>query len=417
MQNSTNKPTMQNRNQNLSLINAYGDLYFYFRSDHLFRQYILDVGRSLNIRGGFNIVLEHLQKLVSKKVPVPKGEFPISCRFRRIRGTHVQFLNRILGTKLDALEGNVSRLTKRSGRGGIKNPKFPSGEKLMVALSRLAATTLADGHLKPNGTIEYFEPELERIKLVEKTLRVFGDIRANPKLVKRDNVYVCYFPSPLGKALQYYGLIPGNKSILNPKLPSFILEGSLRTLCAFFEDFVPQDGSITSKSKRFELAQSNTLDSGINALEYPDSPELPTTMVDFLKRHGKQEQTCWVLSISKLRRLSARNRLAQDLVKQIETHTSNLIEDSVRVAQRLGVSMESKPCTVRYFNKTGKVTISWVARTGTIDDTIRLGIIAPPNDVKKRHVLKQIMMTKPRLVARTLRNLTKDDIAFDIWWN
>ena len=398
------------------LLDAYQEMYFYFKNQQEFDNYLQQVGNSLGIKKREDII-EHIMRMQPQRKF--RAALLFSPRYLRIKGELLFTLNLLMGKTLRDLEGKISRLTKRSGKGGIRNPKFPEGEQLAIALSRFVATVLADGHLKQNGTVEFHEPELSRIGRVEMNLRNFGDIKLNPKFIPKDNVYVCFFPTPLGLILMKLGVSSGNKSFLNHHVPSFILNGSLKTQWAFFEDFVPQDGSVSSSS--FDLYQSTAIHPGDKTRSYPQAFKVGRNLIQFIMKHGRNTKKCWVLQRTKLVKLKKSTdpideKLARELEKEINRNRNNILDDCVRMARAFGVEMDSKAHTIRYFKKSKKVSVAWVARTIDSYEMVKLGILAPPNDIKKMKIVRDSLRKRSKMVKRAIKELADKGVRVEEWW-
>ncbi|MFQ5834147.1 MAG: hypothetical protein ACE5H4_15695 [Candidatus Thorarchaeota archaeon] len=398
------------------LIDAYGEMYFYLRDEATFEKYIQDVGKALGIRGTRRII-RHLEKLAPQLI-CGKGPH-IQKQYLRVKGEYLYVLNGLSGKSLADLEGQISKLTKRSGKGGIKNPKFPTGIKLEIALARLIATAVSDCHLKPNGTLEYFEPEISRIRLVEENLRVFGDINLNPKLVKRDNVYVSYFPAPIGMMLQHWGMPPGDRTIQNPGLFPWFHYFSWEALCSFFEDLIPQDGSVGNGY--ISWTHSNALHPGDKAHRYDVRPKVGGREIAVIKKHGNKERNCWALSLGKLLEIeesgtSEDSEAATVLLRILYENPNRLIEDGKRTAEKLRIKVAIRPATVRYHRRSGRVSVAWTAHAKGILQTVKMAIIAPPNDMKKRQVLRKLLGCKPKIVKQAKEELADIGVDIEEWW-
>ncbi|MFW9912916.1 MAG: hypothetical protein ACFFEU_10620 [Candidatus Thorarchaeota archaeon] len=395
---------------------AYGQMYFYFPDETAFDDYIQEVGEALGIDDKKEL-LKHLTDLSSGMSSGRHTAF--QPRYNRIKGEFLYMLNHITGKTLSNLEGKISRLTKPSGRGGIKNPRFPSGQKLEIALARLIATAVSDCHLKPNGTLEYSEPELERIKRVEENLRVFGDITLNPKFVERDNYYISYFPAPLGMMLQRWGMPAGDRTIQNPGLFSWIFDFCWKALCSFMEDLIPQDGSVGSNV--ISWSHSHALHPGNKIRRYKTEPLIGNQEIELIKKHGRKEKYCWVLSLAKLRELEESEdpkeaKSASYLLKVLYDNPNKLIEDGKKIAEQLEIKISIDPSNIRYYRRSGRVSIAWTARTKGVLQAMKLAIIAPPNDVKKRTLLRNILRRKSKFVEQALSELRDSGVDIEEWW-
>lgn len=405
--------------EQIRLIDAYKDLYFYFKNKYEFERYIIDVARASKFYGSYKACLAHLRKMASGRIPSGTKVYTINSRYLRIRGDHIKLFNKLLGISLSKLERTISKITKPSGRGGIKNPRFPIGNTLFNSIAGLVATALSDGHLKPNGTIEYAEPNLSRIKKVEQNLHNFGDIKLNPRFVTRDNHYFCYFSTPFGAILSYLGIQSGDKSINNPSIPDFITNGSTQQISAFFAGFVPQDGSVSLNE--VSITQSTSLHPGNKINNYSNAFQLENKLIQLVIKHGEDKTNCKILSRKKLVKLMnigkfPDSKLARELHRRVYQHPSKIVVQSVTMAKRIRVNMEAKPYAIRYFKKTGKVTVAWVVRTTQTYEMLKFAIVAPPNDVVKRKILRDALQKNKGLVNKALKELTNQGIVVVEWW-
>ena len=406
MQNSTNKLTMQNHNQNLSLINAYGDLYFYFRSDHLFRQYILNVGHSQIL------LAEHM-------IPSSSLYTHFNKRTKRIYGKLLHLFNELSGMTLANLEGKISKITGPDGHGGIANPKFPRGKRLIVALARLAATVLSDGSIESNGVVKYGESEIDRINKVMQTLRLFGDINPEPKYVDGQGHYILHFPAVIGKLMMFYGLVSGDKAIQNPGVPLFIMQGSIETRLAYLEELIPQDGSVGRSM--IIWTRANVLKAGNKKDRYNFATDIEEQQVELIKQYGKWQNKCWSLSWGKLVKLAELDKgetanIAKRLKNIVLKNPNRLINDEAVMARSLGINIGSKPYMIRLYPKTGRVSVAWQARTQGIKETIKLGILAPPNDSKNRKLVRELLRNRSDEVEAAIAEIIDNGFDYQRWW-
>jgi len=94
------------------------------------------------------------------------------------------------------------------------------------------------------------------------------------------------------------------------------------------------------------------------------------------------------------------DELKSDLVKSIEsvisTNRCTLIDDEAGLAEKLGVRMRVYPECTTLYEKTGRVSIKWVATTQGIRNAIKLFMIAPPNDIRKNKIVQDWIATRAR---------------------
>ncbi len=399
---------------------AYSSLYYYFRDGKLFEEYINDVERILGLpQENRKELVKTLQEFAPQLFIEPVYDACINYGLKRIRGDFIALMNSISGKNLSNLDGKISKLTKPSGRGGIKNPRFPEGEKFEVALARLTAIAVSDCHLKPNGTLEYAESEISRIKIVERDLQVWGDITLNPKKRDNENLYLSYFPTPLGVMLMHFGIPSGDKSVQNLGLFPAFNGFSVRAKCALMEDLIPQDGTISGK--KVQWTHTNVLDAADKAETYGIRPKVEKREIDFIKNYGKREKQSWVLNYGTLKELrnsksdKIRN-IARFLWKCVHDNPNRLILDQIEVVKSLGIRYQRKPYAIRYHKRTRRVSVAWTAEPVTILESIKLGMIAPPNDVVKKKIVKEIIKNHPKYVEEAISHLGSHEVEVDKWW-
>ena len=403
----------------MRLINAYGTQFFYFDKDELAR-FMAEIKGVLEgtRKGGVYSTIEHLNDLLPQMTSKFSDRSFINKRYNRVRGDSLSLLVDLSGRVLADFEGRISKITGHNGQGGIRNPKFPDGEDLRILVARIIAIVVSDCHLRPNGAIEYFEPEIERIRIVERILKEFGDIELKPVYIERDNVYTSCFPSPIGKALQYWSLSPCDKTVQNAGFDPALIERSWRASGAFMEELIPQDGTV--KSSRMSWTHSHALHPGNKIGKFGVFPIISQEEANLIIEHGEPGKNCRRLSMGKLIELKGKShqiaQIAAELEKKILRNPNNLINDEKRIAENLGVKVVVSPYSIRYHQKTGRVSVSWVARTANIHEAMKLAMVAPPNDVKKRKIMRASLKSKPDEVRRIHDEFADNGIDLKKWW-
>ena len=406
----------------MSLVNAYSELHFYFRDNNAFARLMEDIKTTMdgNRMGGLSNTVEFSEKLVREMF----GDRLLSDHAKRfdvrVRGDHLHLLLDLLDRPLESLEGDISRVTRYSGIGGITNPKFPRGEKLENAIAGLAGTVITDCHLKEKGTISLNESEIKRIEIIEKSLRAFGDINLNAKWIPVDNSYEVNFPSVLGRMLLHLGVPSGDRTVQNPGLPEVVFGFSWRARCVLVENIVPQDGTVSDRA--ISWTHSNVLDPGEKGERYSVWPVVNDGDIAFIKKHGDEYQEYWVLNISGLekRKKSLKHDdaiAASSLLDKIDHNPNRLIKDGKKLTDSIGVEMVTVPRTVHYFKKTGRVTVSWEIHTANVQEAVKLATIAPPDDVKKKQAVKSLLIRRPEDVKHALDYFAARGINIQPWWS
>ncbi|MHA1588220.1 MAG: hypothetical protein ACTSV9_05520 [Candidatus Thorarchaeota archaeon] len=404
----------------MRLINAYGTQFFYFNDKNELARFMAEMKEALEgtRKGGVYSTIEHLNDLLPQMTSKSSDRSFINKRYNRVRGDSLSLLVDLSGRVLADFEGRISKITGHNGQGGIRNPKFPDGEDLRILVARIVAIVVSDCHLRPNGAIEYSEPEIERIRIVERILKEFGDIELKPVYIERDNVYTSCFPSPIGKALQYWSLSPCDKTVQNSGFDPALIESSWRASGAFMEELIPQDGTV--KSSRMSWTHSHALHPGNKIGKFGVFPIISQEEANLIIEHGEPGKNCRRLSMGKLIELKGKShqiaQIAAELEKKILRNPNNLINDEKRIVKNLGVKVVVSPYSIRYHQKTGRVSVSWVARTANIHEAMKLAMVAPPNDVKKRKIMRASLRSKPDEARRIYNEFADNGIDLEKWW-
>jgi len=109
--------------------------------------------------------------------------------------------------------------------------------------------------------------------------------------------------------------------------------------------------------------------------------------------------------------------IVSSLKQAVYDNPKRLINDEANLARDLGIEIEIKPYMIRYYKKTGRVTIAFNARTRGVRNAIRFMIIAPPNDKVKKNLAKKMLQSNPDITLEVLGKLNEEKIKIDEWWN
>nr|KXH71800.1 MAG: hypothetical protein AM325_14775 [Candidatus Thorarchaeota archaeon SMTZ1-45] len=407
-----------------SLEKVYDSLYYYFRDKEAFDRYIDDVGESLGFQEKRNgDILKYLRELAFQMVVEDSRDYCINPQICRIRGDFINLMNDISGKTLSGLEGEISKVTGPSGRGGIERPLFPHGEKLEVAVARLVAAVLSDGSVQPNGGVQYAESEMSRIERVVESLRVFGDINLSIKHIERENYYRTHFPSVIGKLLMHREVPSGDRTIQNPRLSTCVREGTDEVKRAYIEDFIPQDACVGKNKVIWHRA--NVLDAGDKSKKYGLEPKIGIEEKVLIMEYGRRERgnaKAYALSWGKLEELThhpdvTTTRIARSLECVGFDNPNRLMDDEAEIMQGWGIKVKVEPSVIRYYSGTGRVTITWQARTVGLVNTIELCIVAPPNDIKNKQKAKILVSEHREELKEAVRCLKSNNIEYRIWWD
>jgi hypothetical protein len=174
-------------------------------------------------------------------------------------------------------------------------------------------------------------------------------------------------------------------------LPKAILEGSEQVKRSYLKEMIPEDGTF-HPSRGFQWNRSNAIHAGNKTDEYGFKSPLTSKHIGFIKKHGeKSEGTVegWSLSFGKLREMVGyrnpeESKIAKDLFDSVIASPNRMLDDERNLAKSLGINVGRSPERVRYYEKSGRVSVRWRAGTTSTADAIKWAEMCPPNDVKKR---------------------------------
>jgi len=148
--------------------------------------------------------------------------------------------------------------------------------------------------------------------------------------------------------------------------------------------------------------------------------------LDLKKRlnHGtyKPEKKRIVLTMGELKALtldsdSEKSARAKKLERIIQDNPSRLMQDEANMAEKkLRIEIVFNQERIRYSLRTGRVSVSWNALTATIQDTEKLAILCPPNDVRKKHRVRLWLLKRGSKLDDSAHELRMLGIPFEEWW-
>jgi hypothetical protein len=310
---------------------------------------------------------------------------PIHPKRGRIKGESLRFIMELCNHSIQELEGKISKITGVNGQGGIIEPRFPDENRLPVVLTRLYSAMVSDGHIRnESGKGEYYDPKISRIERVIENLNELGQIKS--RITKKTKgLYRLHIPSVVGSFLVSLGFPIGDRTMQNKGLPPFIVEGPPEVLTAYLEDMVPEEGCFNNTTGISWNRTHGIYGPGKGGKEY-HQPSLSEEQADYIKENAsdtgdsKDRRTLpWSELVSK-----AGDKTAKSIVDFVNSNPNHLIKDEAEIAKCLGIEIERGPYRLRYYRKTGRITLVSSARTKSFHDAERWGQICPPNDIDKR---------------------------------
>ena len=381
------------------MLNVWGDRYFYFREEE-YRCLLEELRHALQLPKKKSELARHLNKLIRNMISDdPFCQILRRDKKSRLLGDLLHFMRDTLNLQNTFFESKMTKVASRFGRGPIHNPKLPTGEELSLIRSQLGAIVNSDCWLCSDGRMYYYEADVDRIKIVENLFNQFGDIEL--KMQKRENntSFRMLVPRHVGRAFIYWGFATDDKSISNRGLIRRIREGSRKVWIAYLRELIPEDGSF-NKCSGFQWSRSIVLNPGYQDAKYNLTPKLTLQQISYIKAKGRYDRKRGYIHLQLSDYLKMNDESRSDVIKGIQgvisSNRSKLIDGEADLAESLGINMRVYPECITVYEKTGRVSIKWVATTRRKKDTINLFLIAPPNDIRKYKIVQDWINTSVR---------------------
>ncbi len=395
------------------MLNVWGDRYFYLKEQE-YENLIERFGNALQLPKNKSERAQHINKLIRSMI----SDDPFCQIMRRkgksrLLGDMLHFVRDALEYENDHFEGKITKVTSRYGRGPILNPKLPTGEDLSLIRSQLGAIVNSDCWLCNDGRMYYYEADLDRIRIVQELFQKLGDIELRMEHLKVNRSYRMLLPRHIGRAFIYWGFTTDDKAINNGRLAEGIRIGSRNDWIAYLRELIPEDGSINEMSG-FQWSRSIVLNPGSQDEKYELSPKLEKHHISFIKDNGRHDKKRGYIHLQLAKYLKLGEKSKPDIFRNIESVFSDnrckLIDDEVSLAENLGIEMRVYPESITFYEKTGRISIKWVATTSGAENAIKWYLIAPPHDVKKNGKAKEWMSLRQEEVERIKGQLEADGL-------
>ena len=108
--------------------------------------------------------------------------------------------------------------------------------------------------------------------------------------------------------------------------------------------------------------------------------------------------------------------MAERLYDIVFQNPNRLIMGEKHIVEKLGIKVRCVPVSVFYHGKTGRVSVAWVIHTASAEEAMKLAMIAPPNDVKKREIIRDWLRSIPEDVKRVQAELVRSGVEVRKWW-
>jgi AraC-like DNA-binding protein len=297
------------------------------------------------------------------------------------------------------------------GKGGIRNPKFPSDpETIDIMFAKFFGLGLSDGHISKEGNeFVYSEKDPDRREIVMEHSKDFGEVHYHEKDAKQ-----IQFATAFGRALRKRGFTAGDKCILNHGLPEFILHGPPEVIFTYFRNLWPEDGCFSieypSKVAYFTWDRTVVLKDPSKESEYGLNSEVTDDHLSLIENYGtrkeidskngfKEEIYLTPTALEELIRSKNPDisSLAKELDEIILSNQSNLLNDEIDALRRTGVYASQKIMKISYHIESSRVSISRRGKIYRKRDVMRTALNMLPDDIRKSTKVKEWMDYWPRL--------------------
>jgi hypothetical protein len=305
----------------------------------------------------------------------------------------------------------IERIGRGSqGHGFIHDPRFPQGEELHEFRARALAIMLSDGSLEPAGILRYSDDSSSRIDYVRKLfISALGNIDTTVHTYK-NKASVLRFPAVVGRVMQQWGMLVGDKFMQSFVLPDEVLNGSVRVKCAYLEEVIPEDGcfGVYRSKPRFRIGRSVVLDAGEKAELYnftsKISEELREVFTYLATKNPRKKENNTIahfklkLTWGKLKEASqSLNQLIpigkiKKLQKLVHNNPPELLLGERQLLTSLGIKTRLVPMQITQY-PTGRLSVSWELMTRGRKEAKKWALLAPPSSGYKQKNVEEWLAT------------------------
>ncbi len=394
----------------LTYLTLLSDECFYFNPDT--RKSLLEEARNhLKLDGNylFSQLLRQITK-IDDTTRASTGDVAADLRHEKehIFGETLCFILDSVGKTLTDIAPEILAIGQQEQ---IENPVILENAELLDSLTRLFSITASDGHVGGRWNfLGYHEYNTDRIAIVEKLVKKFGDVTMS-YIYDEGRIAGIRLPHVLGRLMIKLGIPPGDKSIQSYGLPDFILNGSPEIIRAYLEEVIPEDGSVRfyEKSKTIGISRNAVLYDIEKGEHYRFEQKLTAEHIRFIKKYGGTKKGLVegkTLNIGKLQELSRSDATASEIFQIAYDNPVVLLNHEQKIIQRLGMTCrEPKLSQIHWCKITGRVSSTWRLDICDLLSLAKWGLLAPPNDIRKRAKLIAWMKLRPDIVSKAKNEL------------
>ena len=328
------------------------------------------------------------------------------------------------GKKLADIESGIKRIGLRRTAGdigGIHSPKFTDEKSAKVTFSKILGAGLSDAHLDERRAFTYTESDKDRIEIFKGIVKELGEVHYKERVDKNGVTRLWYTPA-LGKALERQGMPVGDKAIQNSGLSKIVTGGGIHEKSGYIGQMIAQDGNPnlgTKGDETFQWYRSIALYDIKKGVKYLQTSEVTSEQLDLVQKHGtfKEEFGSFGprtdLSKGKLDEIMNSHvkidaNQATNLIGLAQSTIPKLMNDEVEILRDMGVESTPNLAGLTLHHKSGRLSARWIAQTNTVEDAMRLALLAPPDDIRKRKQVDEWISSRHRLREKVEQKLKKE---------
>lgn len=421
------------RKQNISeynWLNIYGNELFYLTSTEekfrLVHEMRTRLGLSTNTDLG-----KLIDQLTDRNEAEGSGYSDIKEQNEHLRTETMHLILDTTGKTLQDLQDRIHcigkiRGGKYEGRGGIRNPQFPTDvETIDIMFAKFFGLGLSDGHIESAySQFVYAEKDPNRREIVVEHSKDFGDVHYHVKEAE----YQIQFASVFGRALRKRGFPAGDKSIENIGLPEFIMQGSPEVVFTYFRNMWPEDGCFTIEYPRkvgyfvwdrAVVVRDPTKESmfihpkGVSEMHLEFFEDFGTFVEeDDLGFCEKYQLSARILDNLTKSENPQTSQVAKEIEEIVQQNMSKLLQDEIETLRSTGVHAISRFMEINYFTDTGRVSLIWRGKINRKKDVMRTALQMLPDDIRKSAKVEEWMSLRPKLRLEVEQELDGSDRSY-----
>ena len=379
-------------------LNIYKDEHFVFHNPEDITKLLAQTRSNLHLDSSKVKLNRGLSRLITQLTEKPDTFRPSEIEHYRkyVIGRNLHVLLDATNKSLEDIKPLISHVGRtREGRGGIRNPRFPGGNKLDEFKARAIAIVASDGHInRRTDQLVYMDKERNRVQYVKQLFYTnLGEIYI-PK-ASNDTLIM---PPIVGRVFKKWGIPKGAKHLQEDfRLPSSIREATPKIKRAYIQEVIPEDGTffIQRGYGRFQIKRVTVLDAGPQGKLYNFKPKINVEHKELIRKYGKPSLSLSrnlrrsVVVKGKLEKIAKESndekdkRLAMQLLRIIQENPCRLLDDETDLVKGFKINMNKRVSEI-FLYESGRVSYSTIAQTSGKEAAFRWAILASPASGIKR---------------------------------